>query len=129
MYKVPIHYYYYYTVYSVFLIYIYIYILLNPNILTQGQTTILVNHFICTLPNKSTVQAPVHLGVFSHDVTRMVYSPRPSSSKYIYIFHGGCVGEGGWDVKERAKEERPIAETTIFSTFLFLHYRTGPPIS
>ena len=82
-----------------------------------------------TLPNKSTVQAPVHLGVFSHDVTRMVYSPRPSSSKYIYTFHGGCVGEGGWDVKERAKEERPIAETTIFSTFLFLHYRTGPPIS
>ena len=56
------------------------------------------------LPNKSTVQTPVHLGVFSHDVTRMVYSPPPSSffsGKYIYTFHGGCVVEGGEEKKKK----------------------------
>ena len=48
------------------------------------------------LIHKSTVQAPVHLGVFCHDVTRLVYSPPPLSGKYIHYtyMNGGRVGEG-----------------------------------
>ena len=62
------------------------------------------------LIHKYTVQAPVHLGVFSHDVTRMVYSPPPLS--------------GGRREKERKKERGRTHEKTTFFLLLSLQFVT-----
>ena len=62
------------------------------------------------LIHKYTVQAPVHLGVFSHDVTRMVYSPPPLTG-------------GRWE-KERKKERGRTHEKTTFFLLLSLQFVT-----
>ena len=73
------------------------------------------------LPNKSTVQTPVHLGVFSHYVTRMVYSPPFPPPANIYIYQRRSCREGR---KRDRKERGRTHEKTTFVLLLSLQFVT-----
>ena len=80
------------------------------------------------LIHKSTVQAPVHLGVFSHDVTRMVYSP-PLLLRQIYTIY--TIRRPCWRVlyftarpSISQKQVTSCVHRTVHS-FIYVYFNTG----